>query len=62
MLARLASQKVMGEVAQRLDRGREDWFIALGTSMRPAVGAVQGVSRVRCSPGRPSKATWCSHR
>jgi hypothetical protein len=40
MLARLASQKVMGEVAQRLDRGREDWFIALGTSQL-TVGAPQ---------------------
>jgi hypothetical protein len=41
---RLASQRTMGEVARRLRGGAdEEWFVALGTSMRPAVRAVQRV-------------------
>jgi hypothetical protein len=45
---RLASQRTMAAVAQRLgDGAAEDWFTAVGTSMRPAVRAVH---RVRLHP------------
>jgi hypothetical protein len=49
---RLASQRTMASVANRLaDSAAEDWFIAMGTSMGPAVRAVQRVHL------RPVRAT-----
>jgi hypothetical protein len=47
---RLANQRVMSRLAARLADGHPDWFTALGTSMTPAVKAVQ---RVRLRPVQP---------
>ena len=44
---RLANQRVMARVAAELGQGRDSWFTALGTSMRPAI---KGVQRVRLRP------------
>ena len=46
---RLASQRVMARAAGELAEGSDTWFISLGTSMSPAVKAVQ---RVRLRPVR----------
>ena len=43
MALRLASQRVMARAANELDDGNDTWFTSLGTSMSPAVKAVQRV-------------------
>ncbi|MGY1601923.1 hypothetical protein [Geodermatophilus sp. SYSU D00815] len=43
----------MGAVARRLREGAaEEWFVALGTSMRPAIATVQRVRLRRPAPGQ----------
>lgn len=49
---RLASQRLMSQVAGELDRGEDSWFTALGGSMRPALRSVQ---RVRLRPPGPGE-------
>jgi len=40
---RLASQRVMARAAEELAKGNDTWFTSLGTSMNPAIKAVQRV-------------------
>ena len=44
MWLRLASQRVMARAAEELVAGNDTWFTSLGTSMSPAIKAVQRVS------------------
>ena len=43
MRLRLASQRVMARAAEELAEGNDTWFTSLGTSMSPAIKAVQRV-------------------